>query len=58
MDDERKPRVENLETPEEQLTPEQAGEAQGGIIAMLIGLRSDATPGRDELPGRIPRPDA
>ena len=35
MTDEQKPKIENLEPQEQELTPEQAEEAQGGIINSL-----------------------
>jgi len=37
MTDENKPKIENLEQqPEEELTPEQAEEAQGGGLGLLL----------------------
>jgi hypothetical protein len=38
MTEESKPRIENLETPEQELTPEEAEQAEGGFV--VIGGRT------------------
>ena len=41
MSEEPKSKIDDLPTPEEALTPRQAEEAEGGIIAILIGAKAE-----------------